>query len=193
LIWKYENEQKEYFVGYICIFNHLWNGSTINSIYVQIVCKGSNIFCAVKKVLDVHVVKLCASGCSVILYWIDRNQHLCTNCVNRMNHFLCCSRHFLDMHVNVKLYTQEYSVIFHWICPLQALYYVAEIAWYLSMQKYVLDLKHCKEWGCTRWVKSPALRHRISKFSKSPKNFVLFWKSSSRWSQLCHIRLQYLN
>jgi hypothetical protein len=43
--------EKEYVIGYICIFSVIYGGSTITSIYVKNVWKGLNIVCAVKEIL----------------------------------------------------------------------------------------------------------------------------------------------
>jgi hypothetical protein len=77
-------------------------------------CEKDEAFCAV----NFHIVKLHASGCSVISDWDYRNQLLYTNHVKKMKNFLCCSRNFPDVHV-VKLNSQGYSVICHWIYHLQ--------------------------------------------------------------------------
>jgi hypothetical protein len=98
--------------------------------------------CSKGTFLDVHVVKLYASVCSVISHWIGST--VTRFCVQIMwkKYVLCCSRNFPDLHV-VKLYAQGYSVICDWIYHLQT-WYVAGIAWYLLIQTCVFKLKRYK-------------------------------------------------
>ena len=145
-IWKYEVLSKKNMLLDISVYFQSFMEWVYHIQLLRTNCVKRRKFLYSKgNFLDFHVVKLYASGCSVISHWIGSTViSFCVlvNPVKKMKDFLCCSRNFPDVNV-VKLYAQGCSVIWHWIYHLQT-WYVAGIALYVFMQKCVLKSKRNK-------------------------------------------------
>jgi hypothetical protein len=93
--------------------------------------KRMKFLCSKRNFLDFHVVKLYASGCSVISHWIGSTvTSLCVQIVWKRN-ILCVVQEIFLMCM-----LQRYSVICHWIYDFQT--------WLVDMLQELLDFYLCK-------------------------------------------------